>query len=433
MEENDSNLKALENFIVGNAELEKLEAMLDRFNIFEAVGMERQEIRHSKFLAFLLDPNESHEMGDTFVKRLLQRAVMDSPNVSAPVTPIELSLWDFGEMSVRREWRRIDIFLHDERNRLAVIVENKIGAGEHGDQLSRYYEAVREEYPEHKILALYLTPDGDEPSHPEYFPVDYRAVCGILDELAESRASVAEPDAKVLIKHYTEMLRRHIVGDSEIARLSRQIYQRHSRAIELIYEHRFAQREAHSDLLMRLIKETSGFSYQSRSRIGSTEFIGFAYANWSVAVLRRSRKSAGNNVVTFSFANRQNSLDLKLHYHSTDEGARSKVLRVLTENFDIFYHAQAESKELQFFRAMLPADMYENATDEEREDEIRKNWDDFLKNDLPRIDAALKKESWIWDSEESETPSGRSDRFTWGEGDIQILNRSDEESEGDEE
>lgn len=238
MSEVEQDLKALEAFIVNNPDLERLEALLDRFNIFEAVGMERQEIRHSRFLAFLLDPNESHGMGDAFVKRLLQRAVMDAPNISTPVTPIELSLWDLGEMSVRREWRRIDIFLLDEREKLAVIIENKIGAGEHSDQLDRYHEAVREEYPDYRLLALYLTPGGDEPSHPEYLPVDYQTVCEVLDELAESRASVMEPDAAVLITHYTEMLRRHIVGDSEIARLSRQIYQKHQRAIDLIYQHR---------------------------------------------------------------------------------------------------------------------------------------------------------------------------------------------------
>ncbi|MDQ3237363.1 MAG: PD-(D/E)XK nuclease family protein [Actinomycetota bacterium] len=56
MEQREEDLKALENFIVGNAELEKLEAMLDRFNIFEAVGLVRQEVKHSTFLAFLLDP-----------------------------------------------------------------------------------------------------------------------------------------------------------------------------------------------------------------------------------------------------------------------------------------------------------------------------------------------------------------------------------------
>lgn len=220
----EQDRKALEDFIVNNPDLERLEALLDRFNIFEAVGMERQEIRHSRFLAFLLNPNERYGLGDAFVKRLLQRAVMESSNVSVSVTPIELSLWDLGQMEVRREWQHIDIFLLNEREKLAVLIENKIGTGEHSDQLNRYHATVKEKYLEYKLLALYLTPGGDEPSHPKYLPVDYRMVCEILDELAESRVSVIEPDAKTLIKHYTEMLRRHIVGDSEIAKLSRQIY-----------------------------------------------------------------------------------------------------------------------------------------------------------------------------------------------------------------
>ena len=52
----DQDLKALEDFVVGNEDLERLEALLDRFNVFEAIGVIRQELRHSNFLAFLLDP-----------------------------------------------------------------------------------------------------------------------------------------------------------------------------------------------------------------------------------------------------------------------------------------------------------------------------------------------------------------------------------------
>ena len=40
-------------------------------NIFEAVGLDRQEIRHSNFLAFLLRPQESHGLSDAFLKRLI--------------------------------------------------------------------------------------------------------------------------------------------------------------------------------------------------------------------------------------------------------------------------------------------------------------------------------------------------------------------------
>ncbi|MEJ7841264.1 MAG: PD-(D/E)XK nuclease family protein [Rubrobacter sp.] len=148
--------------MVNNPDLERLEALLGRFNIFEAVGLVRQEIRHSAFLSFLLNPQENHGLRDAFVKRLLQEAIMSTPDTSAPVTPIELSLWDLDQIEVRREWQHIDIFLVDERNRLAVVIENKIDTGEHSDQLGRYYEVVKQHYPNCKVIGLYLTPAGDE-------------------------------------------------------------------------------------------------------------------------------------------------------------------------------------------------------------------------------------------------------------------------------
>jgi hypothetical protein len=67
--------KALEDFAVGNKDLERLAALLDRLNIFEAIGVVRQELRHSDFLAFLLDPRAHHGLADAFIERLLQRAV----------------------------------------------------------------------------------------------------------------------------------------------------------------------------------------------------------------------------------------------------------------------------------------------------------------------------------------------------------------------
>ncbi len=50
------DLQALEHLVVGNEDLERLEALLDQFNIFEAIGVVNQELRHSDFLAYLLDP-----------------------------------------------------------------------------------------------------------------------------------------------------------------------------------------------------------------------------------------------------------------------------------------------------------------------------------------------------------------------------------------
>jgi hypothetical protein len=51
--------QALEAFVVENDDLETLEGLLEQFNIFEALGVARQELRHSDFLAFLLDPRQT--------------------------------------------------------------------------------------------------------------------------------------------------------------------------------------------------------------------------------------------------------------------------------------------------------------------------------------------------------------------------------------
>ncbi len=49
--QDDLDLKVLEDFWVGNEDLDRLEALLDRFNIFEVIGMAHQELRHSRLLA----------------------------------------------------------------------------------------------------------------------------------------------------------------------------------------------------------------------------------------------------------------------------------------------------------------------------------------------------------------------------------------------
>ncbi|MGF2010218.1 MULTISPECIES: hypothetical protein [unclassified Nostoc] len=49
----------LESLILENEDLEKLESKLAQFNIFEAIGVVRQELRHSNFLAFPKDYENS--------------------------------------------------------------------------------------------------------------------------------------------------------------------------------------------------------------------------------------------------------------------------------------------------------------------------------------------------------------------------------------
>ena len=71
-----TDTQVLEAFLIENPDLERLELLLSEFNLFEAVGVVRQELRHSDFLGFLLDPRQSHGLGDVY---LLGRCLVMAP------------------------------------------------------------------------------------------------------------------------------------------------------------------------------------------------------------------------------------------------------------------------------------------------------------------------------------------------------------------
>jgi len=394
--EAQQDLDAITAFVVENRDLERLKALLERFNIFEAIGVVRQELRHSDFLAFLLNSQENHRLDDIFVKRLLQRLLMETEDTSLPVTPMDLDLWSLEQMEVRREWQRIDILLLDEPNRLAVIIENKIGTSEHSDQLRRYHQIVTEHHPGWRVIGLYMTPGGDTLSYEAYLPVDYGSICDVLDGIAESRGASASPDLKTLIAHYTEMLRRHIVGDSEIARLCQQIYRKHQRALDLIYEHRPDPQAAIRIMALDLMENTPGLALESRGK----QFIRFAIPEWDVPILMAGTGwTSSGRMLLFEFVNWPNEVRLVLTIGPGPTNTRKRLFEMALANQPLFQDVSGGLKTKYnwvFSSPVLTAESYEDVGDEERERKIRKRWVEILETDLPRIDTVLKKEGWIW-------------------------------------
>lgn len=54
-----------------NQEFQQLHQKLNQFNAFKVLKVDKFEIRHSNVLAWLMDPNANHKMGDYFLKRIL--------------------------------------------------------------------------------------------------------------------------------------------------------------------------------------------------------------------------------------------------------------------------------------------------------------------------------------------------------------------------
>jgi PD-(D/E)XK nuclease superfamily len=234
-----AELEALKALQADASELERIEELLDRFNVFEAIGFVGQEVMHSRFLAFLLDPRQNHGLGDHFLGGFLRKCSESTDGDSLP----QIADHDggLGKTTVQTEVYtgdgRIDILILNESEGWAVIVENKIWTTEHSDQLERYYRFVKRTYRGCQVRGIYVTPFGATPTHKRYLPLSYGAVSA--RSWIASWPSEALPQARTLgcPCSTTDMVRRHIVGDSEVARLCQEIYQKHKRAFNLIIEH----------------------------------------------------------------------------------------------------------------------------------------------------------------------------------------------------
>ena len=107
--------------------LDSLSKWTNEFNIFDVLGVSRAEIRHSNMLGWLLDPNENHGLGDSFLYGIISKI---SQNIGTDNALHFLSS-DLYTFNVRREWNHIDILLVSNHSKLVLAIENKVGSHEH--------------------------------------------------------------------------------------------------------------------------------------------------------------------------------------------------------------------------------------------------------------------------------------------------------------
>ncbi|MDE5563202.1 MAG: PD-(D/E)XK nuclease family protein [Clostridiales bacterium] len=251
-----SKLKALE------SELRRIKTVKSQaINIFEAVGMTTQEIKHSAFLAWLLNPKMPHELKSRFLKAFLQNLLFyerDNVDVEGYLSNKQIlsstgvfsikdlqELLDDNKLSVLTERTltldgddgRIDIFIESEKAKTLIAIENKVFTSTHDDQLKRYVT----EFDSHinwKKIFIYLTPTGDLPYDidrqyaKEWCILSYETV---LDTVRGVLADVHNTKLKNLMGDYIEMVDTNILkNNKELKNLCDEIRKNHKEAIELL-------------------------------------------------------------------------------------------------------------------------------------------------------------------------------------------------------
>jgi hypothetical protein len=396
----DDVLKLLKVFVVNNDDLEKLEGLLSQFNIFEALGAVRTELRHSDFLAFLLDPNLNHGLGDAFLKRFLQNILGDTENLDIKLSAIDIALWDLNNIVVQREWQNVDILLVNKSNKneenFVVLIENKIDFGEHSDQLKKYYERVRKAYQNFKIIPIFLTPDRLIPSESIYLSAGYKDIHDILNRILATRAASIGPAVRVLIEHYIQMLRRHIMSESEIAQLCRDIYYKHKQALDLIFEHR-------PDTQSQISSLVKGFVEKEKELIldyASKSYIFFLPKQLDLPGLRRGEGwTQSKRILMFEFYYyNKTTLKLTLLIGPGAKDVREELFNIALKRPEPLRPTQgmlASRFQNIYQKTFLLPEHIDLGNMDVIQMEFQEKWDQFLITDLPAIINIYKNEPWM--------------------------------------
>ena len=136
------------------------------FNIFSVLRLEAKEVRlHSAFLAELLNPKGSHGLGKQFLELFLNMVVRKNKEnfyfeIENAKVHVEYYIGIISED--KKSGGRIDLLIEDGKGN-AIIIENKINAGDQEYQLLRYNNFAKDKYKSNYKL-LYLTKDGGEAS-----------------------------------------------------------------------------------------------------------------------------------------------------------------------------------------------------------------------------------------------------------------------------
>ena len=220
--------------------LERLEDLLADFNLFDVLGIWHREIQHSAFIAWLLDPNGSHRLGDYFLRRFLSEAAREARDRGVgSISPFDVDGWTLSDVEVTRELHNIDVLVLSRVDGFACLIENKVFSGESAGQLSRYLATVEDEYAELQPFPVFLTPQGVGPQEradqARYTPLGYETVAELVERVLDTRGSTISSGVAGFLEQYVSTLRRHVLNTSDnIQELAYQIYNNHQEAIDLI-------------------------------------------------------------------------------------------------------------------------------------------------------------------------------------------------------
>lgn len=235
--------RELERLFLDNRDFEQLATAIEVFCPFDAVGMDRQEIRHGFFLRYILDPLRPHGFGADCLRAFMWAAASAiRDDSSTTIRPLDVHLMELDSAVIEREYKSIDLLIQVPAEKVVLAIELKIDATEHSGQLGRYRNVVQKDFPADegwRQVFLFLTKRGDAPSEIDgegWQTLPLEAVADMLASVADKGGG--QPEARMMLTAYVSMLRRRHLTDQRMEDLARGLWKEHREALEFLMSRR---------------------------------------------------------------------------------------------------------------------------------------------------------------------------------------------------
>jgi hypothetical protein len=237
---NTEAMAKLLKFCANNEDLDRLERFIGAFNPFKILGVADYEIRHSNVLAWLLDPNSHHGLGDLLFKNILLEALKSRKKSTDNKLPQINEVLDtaYTDLKIMREWRNIDLLAVSQDKNTVFVIENKLGASEEETQLARYAKIVKDKYSSYKQIFVFLTLDGADPKECDlYIPLRHKQIHDIVKSVVEVRKDYLNAKVYDFVSQYLNVLEEKLMPNDEFVATCSKLYRDHKDAISMILEH----------------------------------------------------------------------------------------------------------------------------------------------------------------------------------------------------
>ena len=325
LETNQKLFQLITRFVSNNHLLERMDAKLNEFNPFKVLKISHHEIRHSNMLGWLMNPKENHFFRDYFLKKVISEILCGDVmlrNHSLQITDVIMN--DFSDAEIYREWRNIDLVIVSKKNNFVLFIENKVYAGLASHQLGKYIQTIKDAYPTvTNIIPVFLTINGDDAPHDEYYSLSHVQILEILKLVLEIHQDHLSSKIYDFVNYYIQTLEELTMQDEQLIALCREVYKQHRDAIDAIVKYGMVSNSNYHEAI-EIIKDSNTLDivdYSTEPRLFKNEKeIWFVPSRIKQKLPTLTRKWKSPFPISFFFVKEENKLRLILEVGPISDG-----------------------------------------------------------------------------------------------------------------